>query len=150
MDEDARMHMMDDPERRAFLLHGTRTAHLATTRESGEPHVAPVWFTLDGDDVVFMTGADTVKGRNLRRTGRAAISVDDPAPPYSFVHISGTAQMFDCGDDPQAAWPHALAISARYMGDELAEQYARRNAVAGEMLVRLTPDRISAQADLAD
>lgn len=144
------MHMMSDSERRGFLSHGTRTGHLATTRADGRPHVAPVWFVLDGDDVVFMTGMDTVKGRNLTRTGRAAMSVDDPAPPYSFVHISGTVSVVDCGEDFATAWPYGLRISARYVGDELAEQYAARNTVAGELLVRLTPDRTFAQAALAD
>lgn len=144
------MHRMDEDECRAFLLEGTRTGHLATVREDGRPHVAPVWFTLDGDDIVFMTGGATVKGRNLRRTGRAAMAVDDPTPAYSFVHVTGTVQMVDAADDLDAVWPLALSISARYMGDDRAEEFATRNAVAGEMLVRLTPDVIVGQADLAD
>ena len=141
---------MDDHERRTFLLHGTRTGHLATVREDGRPHVAPVWFTLDGDDIIFMTNATTVKGRNLRRTGEAAMAVDDAAPPYSFVHLTGTVQTVDSADDLDAVWPFALRISARYMGDDLAEEYARRNAVPGELLVRLTPAHIVARAGLAD
>lgn len=144
------MHRMSHEDRRSFLAGGTRTGHLATVREDGRPHVAPVWFVVDGDDIVFMTGADTVKGRNLRRTGRAAMSVDDPTPPYAFVHVTGTVELTDCGDDLDTAWSYGLAISARYMGDDVAEQYARRNTVAGELLVRLTPQHVSAQADLAD
>lgn len=144
------MHMMSNDERRAFLSHGTRTGHLATVHDDGRPHVAPVWFVLDGDHVMFMTGANTVKGRNLARTGRAALSVDDPTPPYGFVHLTGTVELIDCGDAPGTAWPYGLGISARYMGDDLAEQYARRNTVAGELLVRLTPEHVFAQADLAD
>ena len=62
------MREMTSDERRAFLLTGTRTGKLATVRPDGRPHVAPVWFVLDGvtekgDVVVFTTGADTVKGR---------------------------------------------------------------------------------------
>jgi hypothetical protein len=37
---------------------------LATTRADGRPHVVPIWFVLDGDDLVFNTGADTVKDQN--------------------------------------------------------------------------------------
>lgn len=144
------MRTMSDDEHRAFLAHGTRTGHLATVRSDGRAHVAPVWFTMDGEDIVFMTGADTVKGRNLRRAGRAAMSVDDPAPPYSFVHVEGAVDLFDSGDDLDAAWPYALAISQRYMGAGLADEYARRNAVAGELVVRLTPDHVVGRAGLAD
>lgn len=141
------MHRMTDDERRAFLRAGTRTAHLATVRADGRPHVAPVWFTLDGDDVLFMTGADTVKGRNLRRSGQASLSVDDAAPPYSFVHVTGTVTV---SDDLDELYRWAVPISARYMGDERAEQYARRNAVDGELLVRVRPLTMVAVADLAD
>src|SRR5437868_14723451 len=51
----------------AFLNHGTRTAKLATSGPGGQPHVMPVWFALDGEELVFTTWADSVKGRNLRR-----------------------------------------------------------------------------------
>ena len=38
----------------------------------------------------------------------------------------------------------ATKIGARYMGEDRAEEFGRRNAVAGELLVRLTPDRVVA------
>jgi nitroimidazol reductase NimA-like FMN-containing flavoprotein (pyridoxamine 5'-phosphate oxidase superfamily) len=47
---------MTDEEWRAFVSHGTRTGKLSTVRADGSPHVAPIWFLLDGDDVVFNTG----------------------------------------------------------------------------------------------
>ena len=142
----APMQPMSDQRRREFLLAGTRTGHLATTRADGSAHVAPVWFTLDGDDVMFMTGQDTVKGRTLRRDPRASISVDDPAPPYSFVTLTGSCEL--CADlDLMYRW--SLAISHRYMGAELAEPFARRNAVPGELLVRLHPERVVAADDIS-
>ncbi|MBA3370708.1 MAG: pyridoxamine 5'-phosphate oxidase family protein, partial [Thermoleophilaceae bacterium] len=61
------MHEMSDEERRAFLTAGTRTGKLATIRRDGRPHVVPIWFLLDGDEVLLTTGADTVKGRNILR-----------------------------------------------------------------------------------
>ena len=72
---------MTPAQRRAFLLAPGRTGHLATARADGRAHVAPIRFTLDGEDVVFNTGADTVKGRNLRRLGvgrRAANAENRP------------------------------------------------------------------------
>jgi hypothetical protein len=35
------------------------------------------------------------------------------------------------------------------MGEEVADRFAERNAVPGELLVRLVPDRITAQADIS-
>jgi hypothetical protein len=61
---------MTPEEIRAFLSHGTRTAKLATSGPDGQPHVMPVWFALDGEELVFTTWGDSVKGRNLRRNPR--------------------------------------------------------------------------------
>ncbi len=71
----------------AFLSHGTRTAKLGYLASDGRPLVAPVWFVVDGDDLVFNTGADTAKGRALARDPRVVICVDDERPPFSFVQV---------------------------------------------------------------
>lgn len=138
---------MSIEEAKAFCSVGTRTGHLATTRADGRPHVAPVWFVVDGDDIVLMTGADTVKGRNLAREGRAAVSVDDPSPPYSFVLVEGPVTLSDDLDEMLA---YATRIGRRYMGDAEAESYGRRNAAPGELLVRLRMEKVTAAADIAD
>ena len=56
-------HLMSEEALDRFLSEGTRTGKLATVRADGRPHVAPVWFILDGPDLVFMTAADSLKGR---------------------------------------------------------------------------------------
>ena len=137
---------MTPEEVRAFLGHGTRTAKLATTGPGGQPHVMPVWFALDGDELVFTTWGDSVKGRNLRRDPRAAIVVDDEVPPFAFVHIRGRVTL---SEDLEELLRFATAIAGRYMGAGRAEEFGRRNAVPGELLVRLQPERVIAKADVA-
>ncbi|MEC4020412.1 PPOX class F420-dependent oxidoreductase [Streptomyces sp. H27-D2] len=138
---------MTEDQWQAFISAGTRTGKLSTVKADGSPHVAPVWFLLDGDDLVFTTGYDTVKGRNIARDGRVAICVDDDRPPFSFVVIQGRAELSDDLDDLRS-W--ATRIAARYVGDEAAEQYGARNAVPGEALVRVSVDKVVALADIAD
>ena len=139
---------MTDDEIRAFLIFGTRTAKLATVRADGRPHVAPVWFVVDDDgSLVLTTGEGTVKGRNLRREPRVAVSVDDETPPFSFVLIDGTAEL---GDDRDQVLAWATKLGARYMGEDQAEAFGRRNAVPGELLVRIRPTRTIGQKDIAD
>jgi nitroimidazol reductase NimA-like FMN-containing flavoprotein (pyridoxamine 5'-phosphate oxidase superfamily) len=41
--------------------------------------VTPIWFVLDGDDVVLTTSSSGVKGRALRRDPNAALCVDEPS-----------------------------------------------------------------------
>ncbi|HEV7650799.1 MAG TPA: PPOX class F420-dependent oxidoreductase [Actinophytocola sp.] len=144
-------HRMPRDEWLPFVMAGTRTGHLAVTREDGSPHVAPVWFVLDtssGEDrIVFNTGATTVKGRALRREPRFAMSVDIPEPPFSFVMFYGTASIVD---DPVESLPWSVRIAARYMGEEKGEEFGRRNAVPGELLILGTITKVVANADISD
>jgi PPOX class probable F420-dependent enzyme len=137
---------MTEDERRAFLAEGTRTGKLATVRADGRPHVVPIWFVLDGDDLIFNTGADSLKGKALRRDPRVTLCVDDERPPYAFVMVEGTVTL---SDDVEAMLPWSTAIGGRYMGADRAEEFGRRNAVDGELLVRLTPTRIVAKTDVS-
>ncbi|MFJ5773877.1 PPOX class F420-dependent oxidoreductase [Streptomyces sp. NPDC093094] len=130
---------MTDDEWRAFVSHGTRTGKLSTVRADGSPHVAPVWFLLDGDELVFTTGGNTVKGRNLVRDGRVALCVDDDRPPFGFVVLQGRARVSEDLADLRR-W--AARLGARYMGEERAEEFGARNGVPGELLVRVPIDKV--------
>ncbi len=138
---------MTPDETRAFLLEGSRTGKLASLMRDGSPHVIPIWFLLDGDDLVFTTGADTVKGRHILGDGRVSVCVDDERAPYAFVHIRGRAS--GTLEDP-ALLDWATRIAQRYMGSARAREYGERNAVPSELLVRVTPERVIAKAGVAD
>ena len=137
---------MTEAEIREFLAHGTRTAKLATVSRSGAPHVMPVWFVLDSEELVLTTAAESIKGRNLRRDPRVAVVVDDDTPPFAFVHIRGRASVSEDLDD---LLRYATEIGGRYMGADRAGEFGRRNAVPGELLVRITPERMISGTDLA-
>lgn len=139
------MPSITDRDVRAFLESGTRTGKLSYTSASGRPLVAPVWFVLDGDEVVFNTGKDTAKGRALRRDPNAALCVDLEQPPYAFVQVQATATL---SEDPDELLRTATNIAQRYMGSSRAQEFGRRNAVPGELLVRLRPTKIVAEFDM--
>jgi PPOX class probable F420-dependent enzyme len=141
------MRRMNDAEIRAFLTFGTRTGKLAVTRLDGSPMVVPIWFAVDDDvTLLFTTWGESIKGKSLRRDGRVSLCVDEEEPPFAYVRVDGTTTLHD---DPELLRIWAERIGGRYMGAELATQYGARNGVAGELLVRITPTRIVAQADIA-
>jgi PPOX class probable F420-dependent enzyme len=150
-------HPMTQDELVAFLeyLPG-RTGKLATVRADGRPHVAPIWFVLDTStagadspigDILCTTGADTLKGKSLVRDGRVSLCVDDDRPPFAFATLEGVASI---SEDIGEVTRWAAVIGGRYMGEDRAEEFGRRNGVPGELLVRLRPTHIVAVADLAD
>jgi PPOX class probable F420-dependent enzyme len=132
-------------EIRAFLSAGTRTGKLGYVAGNGRPLVAPVWFVVDGDELVFNTGASTAKARALARDPRVVLCVDLQEPPYAFVQVQGEATV---SEDPDELLRTATAIGGRYMGADRAEEFGKRNGVPGELVVRLRPTRVVADLDM--
>ena len=116
-------------------------------RPDGRPHVAPIWFVLDGEHLIFTTWHATAKAANLRHSPWVSLCVDDERPPFAFVKYDGTAEM---SDDLGELRRWATIIGGRYMGPERAEEFGRRNGVPGEYLVRVRIDRVEAEAGVAD
>jgi PPOX class probable F420-dependent enzyme len=138
-------HKMNREEIYSFLREIPRTGHLATVREDGRPHVTTIWIAVDGEDIVFTTFDTSVKGKNLRRTGYAALSVDDPNLPCAFVALEGPVTI---DEDLEQRLYWATVLGGRYMGEDLAEEFGKRNGVEGELVCRLTPAYLSGMSDI--
>jgi PPOX class probable F420-dependent enzyme len=134
-----------DPKISAFLSAGTRTGKLAYTSADGRPLVAPIWFIVEDGTIIFNTGKGTAKGKALARDPRAALCVDLEEPPYGFVQVQGEAEL---SEDPGELLRTATAIAARYMGQDRAEEFGKRNGVPGELVVRLRPTKVLAALDM--
>lgn len=145
------MREMSREEWWAFASEGTRTGMLGLVRANGAPIVTPVWFVLhegpDGDELIFTTGTDTLKGKAIRRDPRISLAVDDQRPPFSYVQFTAEARLTSDHDEV-LEW--ATRIGGRYMGADQAEQFGRRNAVPEESLVRAKITTVLARAGIAD
>ncbi|WP_017579719.1 PPOX class F420-dependent oxidoreductase [Nocardiopsis valliformis] len=139
------MSSLSDPEVRDFLLKGTRTGKVTYTAADGRPLVAPVWFTIDDDGLVFNTGSKSAKGRSFARDPRLTLLVDLEEPPFGFVQVQGTAEV---SEDPDELVRTATEIARRYMGPERAKEFGRRNGVPGELVVRIRPTKVVAAMDM--
>ena len=140
------MASVTDPKISGFLGAGTRTGKLAYAGADGRPLVAPVWFIVEDGALVFNTGKDTVKGRALTRDPRATLCVDLEEPPYGFVQVQGEAEI---SEDAGELVRTATAIAARYVGQDRAEEFGKRNGVPGELVVRLRPAKVIAAFEIS-
>ncbi|MFG2874216.1 hypothetical protein ACGFYU_04275 [Streptomyces sp. NPDC048337] len=66
---------------------------------------------------------------------------------FAYVVLQGRAEI---SEDPDELLTWATAIGARYMGEERAEAFGRRNAVPGELLVRVPIDKVIAISGISD
>lgn len=140
------MRTMEPAEIMAYIDEKPRSAHIATVRADGGPHVSVIWVIGDGDEIVFTTWATSVKGRNMARTGRAAISIDDPTDS-SYITIEGTVTI-DADPDLVRTW--ATRLGGKYMGPDRADEFGQRNGIPGEVTCRLRPTRMSGARGITD
>ena len=139
------MERMTPEECWSFLRNPVRTGKLATVRKDGRPLVVPVWYDLEGEVLVFMTGPDSIKARNIRHEPRVSVCVDDEVTPFAYVELAGTAVMSDDADQGRY-W--ATRIGGRYMGQALAETYGQINSGAGVLTVHVTPTHLHGHKDV--
>src|SRR5919112_5420994 len=137
------MKKMNHEEILEFLMNGTFTGKVSTINKDGSSHITPIWYLLDENNhVIFTTCSKSVKGKNLLRDPRISFCVDDQRPPFSFVIIDGIAKVIFKSPN-LLEW--TTKIAARYMGKSLSNEYGKRNAVEGEMLIRVIPTKIIGQ-----
>lgn len=149
---------MNPEEVMNFLNLGTMTAKVSTATLDGIPHVAPVWFVIDYDPpssnnndftVIFTTFHNSVKARHLMSNPKVCLSVDDQKSPFSFVILNGIAKI-----DHYPKYDELLRLTSRiakrYMGEENAQKYGKRNAVKGECIIKIKPSKIIAQKNVSE
>lgn len=141
------MHSMSTEEWHAFVTLGAPTGRFATVGADGTPNITPVWYVFDGEAFLFTTGGATAKARNLRRDPRASLCVADDAPPFAYVEARGEVTLSEDLDELLAV---ATRAGARYMGADKAEEFGKRNAVPGELVVRLRPTKVIAFGGVTD
>jgi PPOX class probable F420-dependent enzyme len=141
------MEKMNQNEIKEFLMRGTYTAKLGTINKDGSPHITPIWFILDENDhIIFTTHFKSLKAKNLVRNPKVSICVDDQVPPFSFVIVNGIAKIMTNSKD-LLIW--TTKIAERYMGKELSLDYGKRNAVEGELIIKVIPTKINGQKDIS-
>jgi PPOX class probable F420-dependent enzyme len=139
------MRKMTSAEIHTFLAEASRIATIATVRPDGHPHAVPMWFVLDGDDVVLTTGSRSAKARHLRHEPRVSLSVDDDQPPYAFVSCLGIATL---QHRPADLVDWTTRVARRYVGEDAAAEVGRRNAEYDDLVVRVRITSAVGQADL--
>lgn len=119
---------MFTPAELDYLRTERRLGRIATVGRDGTPHVAPVgWSLADGDTVIEVRGIDlptTKKFRDVARSGRAAIVVDDVLPPWQprGIEVRGRAEAIE------GAEPRIRIHPERVIGWGLDDGGFRRNA----------------------
>ena len=101
--------LSDDAKR---LIDAPNIAHLTTLMEDGFPKAEPVWIGREGDLIIVCTDRRSIKGKNIDRDPRVALSVTDFDNPYEQLLIRG--RVVEARDDGDLAIMDVL--SQKYIG----------------------------------
>ncbi|MFI5708877.1 PPOX class F420-dependent oxidoreductase [Kribbella sp. NPDC051620] len=139
------MTTMTETEWRSFVTAGTKLAHVALARPDGRPHVTPICFVLDGDELAFALSPGSVKGQLLDRDSRIAACISDDQQPYSFVTLEGHARI---STDPAQIKSVATGIADRYYPTHPADALAETFTEQGFTAVHITINKVIAESNL--
>ncbi len=109
----ARKDISMTPEEVQEFLDGNTVLQVATTGRDGYPHLAPMWYVMDGDRVVFRSFTKSQKIVNLRRNPRLTVLVEtgDEYSQLRGVMIKAEAELVT---DPQYVVGIYGALAAKY------------------------------------
>jgi PPOX class probable F420-dependent enzyme len=100
----------------SFLSEVPRIGRLATVTKSGDPHVAPVWFQVEGESILVHTMAAYLKAKNLKDHPRFALTVDTETWPYKGVSIRGSADIANSEQRNHQEFVESITVA--YLGEQ--------------------------------
>jgi PPOX class probable F420-dependent enzyme len=105
------IHMTDD-ELRAFIAE-QKVVTVATMGPSGRPHLMPLWYVVDGDELRGWTYAKSQKAKNIERDPHATLQIEDGV---DYAELRGV--MFEADveveRDPDKVADYGMALFDRY------------------------------------
>ena len=125
---------------RAFLQE-KRFAVVGSKNPDGSPHLAVMWYLVDGDDFVVNSAQGRRKDRNLAADPRLTVLVEDG---YRWIRVDGTARI-----DHDQSIAHAVIrrLASRYYEDErrVEEQMKNHFTKQHRITYRLAIRRVSSE-----
>ena len=112
-------------------------ARLSVIDKDGYPHSVPVWFDVDGDDIMFISVRDTAKVRYLQMNSKGAVTVGGDTDDGGGYLIKGQLSI---EDDTDHRWTRQLTY--RYEEPEQAEKDIAAWIPLGMIVIRLKPEKI--------
>lgn len=127
------------------LLDRTIIGQLGFIGLDGYPHVLPVWFERDGDDLLVASPPGAYKVRALARNGRAALTISTSERPYLIVTAVGDATVELLPESRRIELVRRIAV--RYLGEAASAEYIQawmRGGHPGDgELIRVRPRKVN-------
>jgi len=132
---------MSSQEIEDFLSDG-HTARIATVKPDNSPHVTPVWYLWENNQLLMTIPKDSVKARNIRQNNKVAVTIDTDKAPIRAVIIEGTAKIEELSNEIEKKIDRRIA--AKYVKTEYLDEYIDWAGAQGieYIYIRILPEKI--------
>ena len=127
------------PEERKKFLAEHRLCIVGYERRGGPPAMTPVYYVMDGDDIIISTTRSRAKAKQIRRDPMVSVCVLGEAMPFPYLTVYGRGSIEEDG-----AVDAMMRIGGAMRGEPVPE--AARPAVEqrakeeGRVVLRVTPE----------
>jgi len=124
------------PDQFLDLFQKRAFAHLVTLMPDGSPQVSPVWVDYDGAYLVVNTARGRQKDRNMQRSAKVAVGIQDPDNPYRYLLVRGrVAEATEEGADAVID-----ALAKKYLG---VDKYPNRRPGEVRVTYKIEPEHVT-------
>jgi general stress protein 26 len=116
------------------LLQKTLVARMSVMDSDGYPHTVPVWFGLDGDDIIITSYRDTRKVKYIQANPKGSVAVGGDVDDGGGCLIKGK---FVIEPDVDHAWLNKFTY--RYEDADSAQKHVQEWADLDIVILRLKP-----------
>lgn len=109
---------MQLPDDVRALLGRRLLAHVTTINPDGYPHTVPIWYIIDGDDIVIATGPNSRKVNNIRTNPKGAVTVGgEPLEEHQGGYGTGYLFQGEWAIEGEPGFEWIRRIAPRYWDD---------------------------------
>ena len=127
------------PEERTKFLAEHRLCVVGYARKAGPPALTPVYYAMDGGDIIISTTRSRAKARAIARDPRVSVCVLGEQQPFPYLTVYGRGRI-----EEEGAVEAMMQIGARMTGNPLPEAarpaVEKRAADEGRVVLRITPE----------
>jgi PPOX class probable F420-dependent enzyme len=119
------------------FLSESNIARIATVKPDGSPHVTPVWYLWENNQLLILIMKGSVKESNIKQKKKVAVTVDSNTAPNKGVIIEGTAKIEELTEEIERR------ICQRYLKKENLDEYLElSHGYYPQILIRIQPEKI--------
>lgn len=126
------------PEERRQFLEQHRLCVVGYGRSDGPPSLSPVYYVMDGEDLLISTTATRAKTRAIRRNPDVSICVLGEAMPFPYLTVYGCGRI-----EEEGAVDAMMKVGGAMSGSPIPESarpaVEERARKEGRVVLRVTP-----------